>query len=149
MKSIAFRPNFEVCNTEGDNFFADVFIEQVDNPNSPVGSLRFYAFKVDEYNEHDEDFYDAEMQAWLEDATFFEVHEPTGDDELTLRVGHAIGAVSDVLRGVLGPILVPSIPYMENDENQMTDRDRLEAELFFAAMYTRCKESVSVEMKKG
>jgi len=136
MKSIAFLKNFEVCNVNGDTVYADIFIERIEKSVEGRDSIDFHIFEAGSQNFHSEDFHDNEMDAWTENLTFYDVCE----DESSVTINKALSVFYDMLSGALGPIAVPSLPYMANDESSMTERDGFESEYFFAVLNTEMRE---------
>jgi hypothetical protein len=68
---IGYLLNFEVCDSEGNESAADIFVAE-----SSDGSERtVYAFEVDGPNPHPAEFLDYEQEAWLEHVTLIPVDE--------------------------------------------------------------------------
>jgi len=129
MRQIGFLQNYEVCDIEGETQHADIFFVTETREKNTMGTVGMTVFKVGEHNEHESKFHDIEEDAWYEAVELIPVPQNLA---MAAPIGVAIDVVNDVIRGLFGPCTVPNLPYMGNDENQMSDRDNLEAEYFNA-----------------
>lgn len=62
---IGFLPNFEVCDTNGEESQADIFV--VENNEGTIRHV--YAFLPDSPDPHPGEFEDYEQDAWMEEIT--------------------------------------------------------------------------------
>lgn len=140
MRQIGFLQNYEVCDTEGETQHADIFFVTETREENKMGTVGMTVFKVGEHNEHESKFHDIETDAWYEAVEL--IPEPQLP-AMAVPISVAIGVFHDAIRGLFGSCEIPSIPYMGNDENQMSDRDRLEVEYFDAVVAQAMVERVA------
>lgn len=131
MKEIAYLPNFEICDWQGNNHHVDLYMTREGN------ILETHLYHPDTDNEPDLRWEEHEEQAWLDEATFLPI---PSEDEVNALLS---GSFSD-LRGLILDIATgaESVPedtgtvYMENDENQRSERDHIREEWHAAKLWS-------------
>lgn len=131
MRQIGFLQNFEVCDSMGQTQHADIFFVTDGEANGKIGTMEMMVFKVGKHDQHESEFLDPEQDAWYEEVILIPFPQNLG---VAAPIGIILDVVNDLIRGSFGPCPIPSLPYISNDENTMSERDSLEAEYFNAML---------------
>lgn len=137
MKKIAYRENFEACNKNGDTVFIDLFMVK-DGDSLTAVAYGTTHLGQKSLTELDDEFEDNELQGWIDEIDGSEYFAVVENCELDsgINFNDLRKALNEMMRGSNGPIPpMPTVVYMPNDENTLTDRDQLEYEFFYARLY--------------
>lgn len=123
--------NYTVCDVQGNESIADIFIIKYQNKDVSI-----HVFENDEINEHTGEFHHNEQQQWLEEVAFYSLNSFHFNENSNI----IWEVIADMLRGTFGPLTIPNIPLMGNDETQAPKREQLEADYFRAILFQSLNE---------